>query len=135
MLSNSCKPGIINPRLIKISLDENVMMPYFFKYYFESDSLKEMYKGESHGITMDVLNMRILKTLPFPLCNLAEQEEIVHILDNILSKEQQAKEAAEAVLEKIALLKKSILARSFRGELGTNDTTEESALELLKRII
>lgn len=135
VLSNSCKPGIINPRLIKISLDENVMMPYFFKYYFESDSLKEMYKGESHGITMDVLNMRILKTLPFPLCNLAEQEEIVHILDNILSKEQQAKEAAEAVLEKIDLLKKSILARAFRGELGTNDPTEESALELLKRII
>ena len=40
--------------------------------------------------------------------------------------------AAEAVLEKIDLLKKSILARAFRGELGTNDHTEESALELLR---
>ena len=57
------------------------------------------------------------------------------LLDSLLAKEQQAKEAAEAVLEKIDLLKKSILARAFRGELGTNDPTEESALELLKSII
>ena len=47
----------------------------------------------------------------------------------------QAKEAAEAVLEKIDLLKKSILARAFRGELGTNDPTEESAVELLREIL
>ena len=56
-------------------------------------------------------------------------------MKNLLTKEQQAKEAAEAVLEKIDLLKKTILARAFRGELGTNDPTEESALELLKAII
>ena len=135
VLSDTCKPGIINPRLIKVSLNERIMIPYFFKYYFESDSLKEKYKGESHGITMDVLNMRILKMLPFPLCTLDEQTEIVRILDSLIDKEQKAKEAAEAMLEKIDLLKKSILARAFRGELGTNDPTEESALELLKKIL
>ena len=46
-----------------------------------------------------------------------------------------AKEAAEAVLEQIDLMKKSILARAFRGELGTNDPAEESAVELVKDII
>ena len=61
--------------------------------------------------------------------------EIVSIIKRLFSKEQRAKEAAEAVLEKIDLLKKSILARAFRGELGTNDPTEESALELLKEAI
>lgn len=64
-----------------------------------------------------------------------EQAEIVRILDDLLAKEQQAKEAAEAVLEQIDLVKKSILARAFRGELGTNDPTEESAVELVKNII
>ena len=53
----------------------------------------------------------------------------------LLSKEQQAKEAAEAVLDQIDLMKKSIFARAFRGELGTNDPSEESAVELLRRII
>ena len=70
-----------------------------------------------------------------PVPTIAEQNEIVRILDSLFAKEQQAKEAAEAVLEKIDLLKKSILARAFRGELGTNDPTEESALELLKEIL
>lgn len=64
-----------------------------------------------------------------------EQAEIVRILDDLLAKEQQAKEVAEAVLEQIDLIKKSILARAFRGELGTNDPAEESAVELVKDII
>ena len=49
--------------------------------------------------------------------SLAEQQEIVRILDNLLAKEQKIKDAAEAVLAQIELLKKSILARAFRGEL------------------
>lgn len=64
-----------------------------------------------------------------------EQAEIVRILDDLLAKEQQAKEAAEGVLEQIDLMKKAILARAFRGELGTNDPREESAVELLKQVL
>ena len=41
----------------------------------------------------------------------------MRILDIIIEKENKAKQAAEAVLEQIDLLKKSILARAFRGEL------------------
>ena len=65
--------------------------------------------------------------------SLAEQAAIIQVVDSIMGKEQQAKEAAEAVLEKIDLLKKSILARAFRGELGINASTEESSLELLSK--
>ena len=32
-------------------------------------------------------------------------------------------------------MKKAILARAFRGELGTNDPSEESAVELLRKTI
>lgn len=46
-----------------------------------------------------------------------EQQEIVRILDTLLEKERQIKEAAEEVLERIDLMKKSILAKAFRGEL------------------
>ena len=59
------------------------------------------------------------------------RSEIVRILDDLLAKEQQAKESTEGVLEQIDLIKKAILARAFRGELGTNDPSEESAEELL----
>ena len=59
------------------------------------------------------------------------RSEIVRILDDLLAKEQQAKETTERVLEQIDLIKKAILARAFRGELGTNDPSEERAEELL----
>lgn len=64
-----------------------------------------------------------------------ERNEIVRILDDLLAKEEQAKEAAEGVLEQIDLIKKAILARAFRGELGTNNPSEESAVDLLKAIV
>ena len=65
----------------------------------------------------------------------SEQTEIVRIIDDLLAKEQQAKELAENALAKIDLIKKSILARAFRGELGTNNPADESAVELLKRVL
>lgn len=78
---------------------------------------------------------RYLETYKLNLPKFNEQREIVRILDGFFAREQSAKEAAEAVLDQIELMKKSILARAFRGELGTNDPNEESAVELLKEII
>lgn len=64
-----------------------------------------------------------------------EQIEIVRILDNLLEKEQKARELCDIIIKNIEQLKKSILARAFRGELNTNNPGEESALELLKEVI
>ena len=52
-----------------------------------------------------------------------------------MEKEKQAKEIAEAVIEQIDTMKKAILGRAFRGELGTNDPSEESVVELLKKTL
>lgn len=81
------------------------------------------------------LSLTIIKELNIEIPPIDEQVEIVQILDDLFAKEQQTKEAAEAVLDQIDLMKKSILARAFRGELGTNDPSEESAVELLKQLI
>lgn len=72
-------------------------------------------------------------TLNLP--TLPEQTEIVRIIDDLLAKEQQSKELAENALAKIELIKKSILARAFRGELGTNNPADEPAIELLKKVL
>lgn len=87
------------------------------------------------GNAITRLTLSKIKAASITICSLDEQGEIVHLIDNLLGKEQQAKEAAEVVLERINLMKKSILARTFRGELGTNDPSEESAVELLKQVI
>ena len=52
-----------------------------------------------------------------------------------LTIEERLQQAAEQALVSIDLMKKSILARAFRGELGTNKASEASALELLKQVL
>jgi len=69
------------------------------------------------------------------LPSMSEQKEIVRLLDNLLSREQSTVTACEEALTTIDTLKKSILARAFRGELGTNDPSEASAKELLQEIL
>ena len=69
------------------------------------------------------------------LPTLSEQHEIVRLIDDLLARERSAQQAAEQALASIDLMKKSILARAFRGELGTNKASEASALELLKQVL
>lgn len=65
----------------------------------------------------NTISRKGLSNLSLKVPTLPEQVEIIRILDIIIEKENKAKQAAEAVLEQIDLLKKSILARAFRGEL------------------
>ena len=76
-----------------------------------------------------------ISAFEIPVASLTEQKEIVRIIKSLFAKENKAKEAAETVIEQIDTMKKAILARAFRGELGTNDPNEESAIELLKQIL
>ena len=69
------------------------------------------------------------------LPSLSEQHEIVHLIDDLLARARSAQQATEQALASIDLMKKSILARAFRGELGTNKASEASALELLRQVL
>ncbi len=105
-------------------------------YYMLSDEFLLQASTAGSRSVFPKINQKELSALTVHLpTNDREQEEIARILDELFDKEQQTKEAAEIVLDQIDLMKKSILARAFRGELGTNDPSEESAVELLKRTI
>ena len=73
------------------------------------------------------VSMDFVRNYKIPVPTRGEQQEIVRILDRLLSQEQQVKQAAEAVIAQIDVMKKSILVRAFRGELGTNDPSDEPA--------
>ena len=94
--------------------DNNIETRLFF-YYFMLSKIKGNVTAKGIGISS--LSQKDLLAMKINLPTLPEQQEIVRILDSVLEKENKAKQAAEAVLEQIDLLKKSILARAFRGEL------------------
>ena len=115
--------------------DESVLNPYFLSYQAGSKYGKTYFMSCSKQTTnLASINSTQLKGFPVRLPSLAEQIEIISLITNLLNLEQQAKEAAEAVLVQIDTMKKAILARAFRGELGTNDPEEEWAGELVELI-
>ena len=107
----------------------------FIAWYLVSDiGLKQM-QEKQRGATKVGLSLNDIRALQLKIPLIEEQNEILKVIKMWIGKEQQSQEAAEAVLDQIDLMKKSILARAFRGELGTNDPSEESAVELLKQLI
>lgn len=117
VLSNSCKQGIINPRLIKVSLDKSKMLPMFFKYYFESGYLRSLYKEKVHGATMDVLNMSMIKELPFYCCPVEEQCQVLNEIESRLSICDDIEKTVDNSLKQAEALRQSILKKAFEGEL------------------
>ncbi|MZP31419.1 hypothetical protein GTO91_17120 [Heliobacterium undosum] len=103
-------------------------------YYMLSDDFVLAASSAGSRSVLPKINQKELGELKILCPPISEQKEIVRILDEVLEIEQKAKELCD-VVENIELMKKSILARAFRGELGTNNPNEESALELLKEVL
>ena len=87
------EPGIINPRLVRLSLDSQKIDPHFFSYFFQSPLVKSQLELQSHGGTMGILNAKNVSDLDVPLPPLEEQKRIAAILDKadrIRRKRQEA---------------------------------------------
>ena len=107
------RPKAINPRYL-LSL-------------FQSTFVKnQLFNKAKSSAGINNINSQELGQLRIPIPPFPEQQEIVRILDSLFEKEQRAKELAD-VVGKIDLMKKAILARAFRGELGTNEAGERAA--------
>lgn len=129
-------PAIFAGYLIKLDYDRNNIVGDYLNYALNTTAAKEYCNSvKTDGVNQSNINAKKIGAFVIPVAPKSEQEEIVCIIKDLLSKEKEAKEAAELVIEQIDTMKKAILARVFRGELGTNDPSEESALELLKRVL
>jgi type I restriction enzyme, S subunit len=136
IIPDDAPAGIINQALLKIRLNNSVIDNEYFLYLFEALLLKHIHQTAKGSAIKNMVSVDYLKkTLLIPLPPIMEQKRIVEklnfILDN-LKKEQEYIESLESELE---ILKQSILNKAFRGELGTNDPTDEHAIELLKEVL
>ena len=101
----------------------------------QTQSFFEQATSIATGTAQLTVPIKGLRKLIVKCPTLPEQHEIVRLIDDLLARERKAQQAAEQALASIDLMKKSILARAFRGELGTNKASEESALELLRQVL
>lgn len=127
-------PAIYAGYLIKLDYGKDIIGEYL-NYIMNSTKAKHYcYTVKTDGVSQSNINAKKIGAFEIPVPTIEEQQEIVNILDKLLAKYNKIKNL-EQQLEKIELLKKAILAKAFRGELGTNNPDEESAENLLKEIL
>ena len=110
---------------------KNIKINFLRNYIF---SITNYLYSMSTGTTFSQISKEDIIKICFPLPPLEEQQEIVRVLDEVLENENKVKELLE-LEERIDILEKSILHKAFKGELGTQNSSDESALNLLKSIL
>jgi len=127
---------VFESNIMRLSVDESRIYPEFLISFLNSQmGLNELRKNAKQAVNQASINQQDIKNVIINLPALSEQHEIVRLIDDLLARERSAQQATEQALASIDLMKKSILARAFRGELGTNKASEASALELLKQVL
>ena len=103
------EPGIINPRLMKITFDKEKVNPYYFKFFFQSESLKKALSQNTHGGTMDILNLGIVRKIEMPLPPLKLQNEFVDFVHQV----NKSKVAVQKALDETQMLFDSLMQEYF----------------------
>jgi type I restriction enzyme S subunit len=107
------------------------LLPDFLKYALlaEGDDIRRFGKGSTHT----TIYFPEIRALHICLPPLAEQREIVRILDEALPAIRTARHEATRALALLDHLERSILTRAFRGELVPQDPADEPASVSLTR--
>lgn len=114
---------------------ENALPEYVIRYLNSYSGKAIMIEKAKTTAGLFNLSTGKIRGITVPYASINEQEEIVKIINKLIEKELKSKELVDEVIENIELMKESILAKAFRGELGTNIESEESSIELLKQIL
>ena len=125
------KCGTIPACLDGANLTENaaritseITLPRYLALYLNSPLCQEEINGRIRSATLGKLSLYNINEIVVPIPVIDEQQEIIDYLEKLLQNEKLVKESAENLIEQIDDMKKSILAKAFRGELGTNDPAE-----------
>jgi type I restriction enzyme S subunit len=128
-LINDDVDAVFASYLVRIIINnwEN-LSPKYLSMFMLSQNYWLQITDFSQGIAQPGVNTLKLLQVMLPVPSLPEQQEIVRILDCLFEKEKRARELC-GVIGKIDLMKKAILARAFRGELGTGEEGERVRVE------
>lgn len=143
LLPDNADVGVINQALLKIDLNEKVLLKKFFLMLFRSETFQRLIFEKSLGSAMpNMIGMSELREIPLPIPSIEEQTQIVREIESRLSVCDKVEESLKESLEKAKALRQSILKKAFEGKLLSAeelakckaDKDYEPASVLLERI-
>ena len=111
--------GIMDSHIIKIRLNNNVVLHKFFEYQYDKDNsfiVYEYFKRVKKGFIMDGLNTTLIKNAFFILPSLYEQQQIVDYLDEKCGKIDRLIAIKQEKIEKLQEYKKSLIYEYVTGK-------------------
>ncbi|MDF2947591.1 MAG: Type restriction-modification system, specificity subunit [Bacillales bacterium] len=129
------EPFSIWVHLALLKIVKSYISPYYLRDVLTSRFVYNQSQAQTRGVTNKDLGLTRLIYMAIPLPPLEEQQEIVKVIDTLFKKFDAVEEICKQSILEMDVLKNSILQKAFRGELGTNDPTEENAIELLKEVL
>ncbi|HOJ37652.1 MAG TPA: restriction endonuclease subunit S [Ignavibacteriales bacterium] len=118
-----------------IRANSKIINHKFLFYYLISDifinPLNESQVGSSYPAVKD----KDIFSQPIPLPPLEEQHEIVSRVEKLFALADAVEGKYQKSMQRLKKLEQSVLAKAFRGELIEPDPNDESAEELLKKIL
>lgn len=121
--------------MIRVRLDTSAVQPEYFLLAWNSWTVRQQIEKSARtkaGIYK--INQGHIAGFVLPLLSLAEQSEIVSILDERLEAVDTLQAEVDANLTRADALRQSILKRAFSGELVPQDPDDEPAQALRARI-
>jgi type I restriction enzyme S subunit len=104
----------------------------FCRYAYLSFTARIVREGK--GVGVQNVSAKDIESLPIPLPPLAEQEQVVALVEERLSQIDSAERTIDAELIRSKRLRQSVLKRAFEGKLVPQDPKDEPASVLLERI-
>lgn len=126
-------PMCFQNALHRIRLYDNIYSQYilFCIRYFKNIGLIDY---RCKGVTIKHFTQSIIDSIPFPLPPLAEQQRIVSAVEQWMSVIDVLENNEEDLRQSIDKAKSKILDLAIRGKLVPQDSNDEPASELLKRL-
>lgn len=122
-----------NQAIAAIVLEGSSAVLRGFLKWFLTKNYEEMRLTASGGVQPN-LNLGIIERMAIPLCTTAEAEILSLLLDEKFSQIDKVDAEITEQLDKAEALRQSILNKAFLGKLVPQETSDEPASELLKRI-
>nr|WP_306687734.1 MULTISPECIES: restriction endonuclease subunit S [unclassified Vibrio] len=135
-LVNEIKFEVAYPdTIVRLSLPKEGIIPELFSYFWNSAVFREQIENSARTTAgIYKINQAVISEYEYPVISLNEQKLILTLLDEKISISEQIENDIETNLIKAELLRQSILKNAFTGKLVAQDSEDEPAIELLKRI-
>ena len=109
---------IINQALLKITPSKLINAEFLKNWMDSKDFQDQIWANTQWAAIQNVASVKVISTLNIPVPTLSEQEKIVEHLDQVSKEVKALKSQYQSQLDNLEELKKSVLDKAFRWELG-----------------